>query len=158
MPAGIMPDHPQVLADGSPVKGILHARFVYGPNGYTEVASSEMVRRYFGNDDGTVDKEVHGGGATTRTYDSLGFVTAIGDATGQVTTLERDTRGRLLRATDRLGRVRAIARSSEGDPVEEVDPTGAVIRRLYDRNGNLLSEIAPDGATWAYEYDAGRLA
>lgn len=158
MPPGIMPDHPRRLADGvTPVKGIFHVKLVFGPGGYSEVTTSEMTRRYFGNEHGKLDKEVHAGPPTTREYDDLGLVTRMTDGEGLETLYGRDRRGRMVRAKDRLGREQVIERAPTGEPLREQDPAGGVWTRTFDPRGNKLSETTPDGATWSYRYDDGRL-
>jgi len=157
MPSGIMPDHPRRLADGTAVKGILHVKLAFGADGFSEVTTSEMSRRYFGNEHGKLDKEVHAGPPTTREYDDLGLVTRVLDGDGLESTLERDRRGRVLRATDRLGRRRILERAPTGEVLREVDPNGATFTRTYDAFGNMLTEVAPGGAIWSYRYVDGRL-
>ena len=85
-----------------------HVRFDYRPGGYTEVADSTQVRRYFGNAHGLVEKRVDGVGVEDTTYDERGLVLARMDGEGAVTRYERDARGRVVRVTDPLGRVTTL--------------------------------------------------
>ena len=89
---------PQKLADGvTRVKGIHHCKFDYMPGNYSEVADSTQVRRFFGNERGTLDKTVEKGSVTTATYREDGHLMARMDAMQATTTFERDARGRLLK-------------------------------------------------------------
>ena len=48
---------PKTLADGlTKAKGIHHCKLSYFADGYSEVADSTQVRRFFGNKHGTLDK------------------------------------------------------------------------------------------------------
>ena len=50
---------PQMLADGqTPARGLLHCRLYFHEDGYSEVADSLTVHRYFGNEHGKLDKAV----------------------------------------------------------------------------------------------------
>ncbi len=100
---------PKRLADGvTRVEGIHHCRFDYMPGGYSEVADSTQVGRFFGNKHGTLDKNVAGGGVTTATYRDDGHMLSSTNPMGATRLFERDVRGRLVKLTDPLGRVTAI--------------------------------------------------
>ena len=79
----LIEDLPKRLADGvTRVKGIHHCRFDYMPGGYSEVADSTQVRRFFGNKHGTLDKSVEGGGVTSATYRDDGHILSSMDPMG----------------------------------------------------------------------------
>src|SRR6185369_3564600 len=74
-------DVPKYLADEvTRVKGIHHNKFSYFDDGYSEVADSTQVRRFFGNTLGLLDKRVDAGGVTTVVYDEQGFMLSRTDA------------------------------------------------------------------------------
>jgi RHS repeat-associated protein len=172
----LVADVPKRLADGvTRVKGIHHCRFDYMPNGYSEVADSTQVRRFFGNRHGTLDKRIEGTGVTTATYRDDGHIMSRTDPMGAVTTFERDARGRIVKTTDPLGGVTAVEYDGNGLPVAVTDPAGGVTRIERDPRGNILSTadaaggvtsyrrderglmtetISPSGARRAYAYDA----
>jgi RHS repeat-associated protein len=167
---------PRRLADGeTQVKGIHHCRFDYMLGGYSEVADSTQVRRFFGNKHGTLDKKIEGAGVTTATYRDDGHLLARMDPMGATSRFERDPRGRLLKVTDPLGRVTAVERDGNGLPVQLTDAAGGVTRikrdprgnvlfhanaagavsaYRYDDRGLLMEAVAPTGARWMYAYDA----
>jgi YD repeat-containing protein len=126
------------------------------PGGYSEVADSTQVRRFFGNAHGTLDKWVEGGAVTTATYRNDGHLTSRMDPVGATTAFERDTRGRVLKITDPLGRMTAVVRDGNGLPVEVTDPMGGVVRITnglrqitelsYDLAGQLLKRAFDDGS------------
>jgi RHS repeat-associated protein len=166
---------PKRLADGrTRAKGIHHCRFDYMPGGYSEVADSTQVRSFFGNQHGTLDKRVEGGGTTTAAYRDDGHILSRTDAVGAVTTFERDPRGRLLATTDPLGFTTWIERDGNGLPIVIADraggitrierdargnalllgdPLGAVTRWQYDERGHVTAEVSPTGARTKYAYD-----
>jgi RHS repeat-associated protein len=146
---------PAFLADGvTRAKGVHHCKFEYFANGYSEVADSTQVRRFFGNRRGTLDKAVEGGRVMTATYDEAGHLLARSDGKGATTTYTRDARGRVLQESDPLGRTRTTTRDDNGLPVEIVNPDGAVFSILRDRFGNALQATDERGATSSYKYDA----
>lgn len=147
-------DLPRYLADGTTrAKGVHHCRFSFFENGYSEVADSTQVRRFFGNALGLLDKKVDGGGVETARYDDRGFLLARTDAMKATTTFERDARGRLLRLVDPLGRVTQIRRDVAGLEVEIVDPKGGITELTRDRFGNLVTIVNALGATTSVRYD-----
>ncbi len=92
----LIDDVPKFLQDGvTRVKGIHHCKFEYFPEGYSEVADSTQVRRFFGTVHGTLSKSVEGGGVTTASYRDDGHMIARTDALGATTSFERDARGRI---------------------------------------------------------------
>jgi YD repeat-containing protein len=167
---------PERLADGKTrAKGIHHCRFDYHPGGYSEVADSTQVRRFFGNAHGTLDKRVEGGAVTTATYRADGHIVSRTDPMGTTTAFERDERGRLVGVKDPLGRVTAVERDGNGLPIEVTDPAGGVTRIDRDPRGNVVlvtdaaggvssyrhddrglvtEAVSPTGARTAYAYDA----
>lgn len=147
-------DVPKLLADQQTrVKGIHHCRFSYFDDGYSEVADSTQVRRFFGNDKGLLDKRVEGGGVTTVTYDDNGFMLSRTDALKATVTFERDRRGRLTRLVEPLERTTVIKRDLAGLEVEVVDPRGGVTAFQRDRFGNILSITDACGAVTSIRYD-----
>ncbi|MDI1443569.1 RHS repeat-associated core domain-containing protein [Polyangium sp. 6x1] len=172
---------PARLRDGvTTAKGIHHCALFYGPNGYTEVSDSTEVRRYFGNEHGTLDRRVEGGATISATYDDHGHMLSRTDAMGGTVVYKRDARGRLLQLTDVLGRtttferdayglvtqvispaggVRKIQRDRCGNPVLQVDEVGAITSCKYDDRGALIELTDPSGHLTTYAYDAhGNLA
>jgi RHS repeat-associated protein len=146
---------PKRLADGrTPIKGVHHCRFEYLAGGYTEVANSTEVRRYFGNKHGTLDKAVIGRGVMTCAYDDRGFLLARTDEMKATTTFERDARGRVLQVTDPIGRVTQIRRDPYGLPIEVVDPAGGVTVAHRDGAGNVTTLVNAAGAITGYSNDA----
>lgn len=150
----LIDDLPERLADGeTKAKGIHHCRFDYMPGYHSEVADSTMVRKYFGNAHGTLDKRCEGPAVVEAAYRADGHIVARRKADGGLTRFERDARGRLLKVTDPLGRVTSIARDGNGLPVEITDPAGGVTKLERDARGNLL--LATDAAggvtTWRYD-------
>lgn len=146
---------PMVLCDGvTRVKGIHHCKFEYLPDGYTEVADSREVRRYFGNRFGLLDKCVIGGAVMDCTYDDKGHLLSRTDEVGATTVYERDVRGRVVREIDPLGRVTTVKRDSLGLPVEVTDPAGGVTSYTRDRFGNAVTVTDPTSATAMYKYDS----
>ena len=145
---------PRMLADHETrAKGIHHCRFYYHQDGYTEVARSTDVRRYFGNKHGLLDKSVRGGAVATYSYDENGHLLSMTDELGATTTFVRDRRGRLLEVTDPLQRVWTIERDAAGLPIVSTDPAGGVTRITRDVSGNPLTVERPGGVT-SYRYDA----
>ncbi len=145
---------PTVLADGvTRIKGVHHCRFDYLSDGYTEVANSTEIRRYFGNKHGTLDKAVLGDGVMTCTYDDHGFLTARVDELDATITYERDARGRIMKITDPLSRVTQIRRDPHGLPIEVIDPGGGVSRVHRDGAGNVQFLVNAAGATTSYVND-----
>lgn len=135
------------------MKGVHHCRFDYMPGGYSEVADSTQVRRFFGNEHGTLDKRVEGGAATTATYRADGYMLSRTDPLGATTAFERDDRGRLVRVTDPLGRVTTAERDSKGLSIKLTDPAGGETRIERDTRGNALSITDASGAVSSYRYD-----
>jgi RHS repeat-associated protein len=172
----LIEDLPKRLADEkTKAKGIHHCRFDYMPNGYSEVADSTQVRRYFGNKHGTLDKKAEGTAVVKATYRDDGHILSRRDPMGGMTFFERDGRGRLVKVTDPLGRVTAMERDGNGLVVQITDPAGGVTRverdprgnvlfatnaagavsaRRYDDRGLLTEVVSPTGARRAYAYDA----
>jgi RHS repeat-associated protein len=155
-------------------KGIHHCKLDYGANGYTEVADSTEIRRYFGNRHGTLDKRVEGGAVVTASYREDGHIVSRTDPMGGTTTYQRDGRGRLLALTDALGRtttierdtyglmtrfttpaggVRTTERDPWGNPLLAIDETGATTSCRYDSRGLVAEQTDPGGGLTRFEYD-----
>ncbi len=149
-------DHlPKYLDDGlTRVKGIHHCKLEYFPDGYTEVADSTQVRRFFGNRHGTLDKRVEGGAVTSAKYDADGHLLLRTDPLGATTSFERDRRGRVLRVTDPLGRTTTLERDASGLPIAVIDPAGGVLTIERDRHGNPVQVCDEVGAVTCYTHDA----
>jgi RHS repeat-associated protein len=150
----LIDDLPKRLADGETrAKGIHHCRFDYMPRHYSEVADSTMVRRYFGNAHGTLDKRCEGPAVVRASYRDDGHIIARQEADGGITQFERDARGRLTQLTDPLGRVTTIARDDHGLPTRITDPAGGVSRLERDARGDLLLAVDAAGNATAWTYD-----
>ena len=151
----LVDDVPKFLQDGvTRVKGIHHCKFEYFPEGYSEVADSTQVRRFFGTVHGTLSKSVDGGGVTTASYREDGHLIAQTDALGALTSYERDARGRVLRVIDPLGRMTMIVRDAAGLATEVVDPAGGLSTAVRDRQGNATTYSDVAGGVTALRYDA----
>jgi RHS repeat-associated protein len=145
---------PKYLHDGKTrAKGIHHCRFDYGPNGYSEVADSTQVKRFFGNRFGLLDKGVIGGGVTTARYDDNGHLVARTDVMGAITSYTLDARGRVVAMEEPLGRVTRLERDAAGLPISHTDPAGEVTTIVRDSHGNVLTMTDPSGATVSHRYD-----
>ena len=145
---------PKRLADGvTRVKGIHHCRFDYMPNGYSEVADSTQVRKYFGNEHGTLDKKVEDRGVMTATYREDGHILSRTDPMEATATFERDQRGRLVKLIDPLGRVTAVERDGDGLPVALTDPAGGIVKLERDARGNLILVSDPAGSVSTFRRD-----
>jgi RHS repeat-associated protein len=171
----LVEDLPKRLADGvTRAKGIHHCRFDYMPDGYSEVADSTQVRKFFGNGHGTLDKRVEGGGVITATYREDGHILSRTDPMGGTTRFERDARGRVVAVTDplgyttwierdgnglpvvvadRAGRISRIERDARGNAVLVADPLGGVTAWRYDERGLVTGQVSPTGARTTYAYD-----
>jgi RHS repeat-associated protein len=146
---------PKLLGDGmTKAKGIHHCRFAYFPNGYSEVADSTQVRRFFGNKHGTLDKRVEGPSVVTATYREDGHILSRTDGVGATTVFERDDRGRLLKVIDPQGGVTLVERDGNGLPIKITDPAGGMTRVERDSRGNALVITDAAGAVSSYRYDA----
>ncbi len=157
-PGGVDPslhaDVPAYLADGvTRAKGIHHCKFEYFDNGYSEVADSTQVRRYFGNRHGTLDKSVEGGRVLSCSYDGDGHLLTRTDALGATVGFVRDRRGRIVQIMDALGRSTTIDRQEYGLPVSIVHPDGSALSFVRDRCGNPILVTDEAGATSSYQYD-----
>lgn len=147
-------DLPKYLADGKTrAKGIHHCRFEYGADGYSEVADSTQVRRYFGTRHGTLSKSVEGPGVMTAAYRDDGHLLARADGMGGRRSFERDARGRVLKLTDEIGRVTVYERDPNGLVVAMIDPAGGVTSAERDARGNLCILTDAAGGVSSYRCD-----
>lgn len=169
-------DVPDVLADGSPAKGIYHAKLEFGVDGYSEAIDSMQIRRFFRGVGNQASKSINGkGGVTTRTFDDAGNVASLTDANGakwvfaydklgnlverndpegSQLRFERDAEGRLVKLTDARGGVIEYGRDGYGNMEWATDQRGALYQFGYDDRGLLRQERFPDGTTNLYERDA----
>ncbi len=136
---GLSPDAPSVLADGSKAKGFMHAKVVFGQDGYREVIDSERVQRLEVTATGLVAKAVAGAGVTERRYDENDLLVWHRDAVGAVTQFTRDARGNLLRTIDALGHETRMERDAEGDLVKAWDAVGPIVSIEYDHHKNPVA-------------------
>lgn len=171
----LVADVPTVLADGrTPVKGVHHCKFDYIDEGYTEVADSTQVGRFFGNEHGLLDKNVEGAGVESATYqdgrlssrtdaaggtvqyerDQSGRIVAVINELGVVTHFERNSSGLLTATTDHAGRRHVWERDQNGNVTYEVDEVGALTLYQYDGRGLIQQIITPDGGVTRAGYDA----
>jgi RHS repeat-associated protein len=145
---------PALLADNKTrAKGIFHVKLDFDGQGYSEVADSVRVQRFFGNKFGTIDKAVNAGGVTTRVFDERGHMIEHTDPEGATAKWERDRRGRTLKLTNAMGLVTSYERDDLGHIVKITDPAGGVTTIARDRNGNRESITNPMGSTWTYRRD-----
>ncbi|WP_437910566.1 RHS repeat-associated core domain-containing protein [Sorangium sp. So ce327] len=145
---------PMFLADGvTRARGIFHCKLEFSGDGYSEVADSLRVRRFFGNKHGKVDKSTWGAGVLLHEYDSLGNIVAFRDAMGAMTRFERDAAGRVRAVVDPLGRRTQYAFDDRGALTELVRADGSVLRYTRDDLGNLLAVEDRRGAIVMYDYD-----
>ncbi len=142
------------LADGTPARGIHHAKLDYYPDASTEVTDSQEVRRFSGNPHGLLDKAISGGAVMTCSYNEHGFLLSRTDEEGAITVYERDARGRIVKEVDPLGRVTVTERDAAGRPIAVIDPAGGVTKIDRDARGNEIAITDPCGATTHYTYDA----
>lgn len=146
---------PATLADGlTPARGIHHVKVTYGPDGFTEAADFTEIRRYFGNDLGTLDKRVTAAGVITASYFDNGHLRSRTDERGGTVTYERDARGRLTRLVDALGRTCVIERDALGLMTKFVTPAGGERTFARDARGNILMARNELGASSSLQYDA----
>jgi len=150
------PETPKLLADGATVaRGILHAKVTYSEEGYSEVADSVRVQRFFSTPGGTVAKGISGrGGVTSRNLDEAGSILAQTDAAGATWRYQYDTLGNVTFEQDPEGRQIKLVRDREGRIAEMVDPSGGVVRHTRDRWGNVTATENAAGAMVSYRLDA----
>ncbi|WP_437914192.1 RHS repeat-associated core domain-containing protein [Sorangium sp. So ce302] len=145
---------PVFLADGvTRARGIFHCKLEFSGDGYSEVADSLRVRRFFGNKHGKVDRSTWGAGVLSHEYDSLGNIVAFRDAMGATTRFERDAAGRVTAVVDPLGRRTQYAFDDRGALTELVRADGSALRYTRDDLGNLLAVEDRRGAIVMYDYD-----
>ena len=150
----LVDDLPKYLQDGvTRVKGIHHCKFEYFPEGYSEVADSTQVRRFFGTVHGTLTKSAEGGGVMTASYRDDGHLLMQVDAMGGKTSYDRDTRGRELKVVDPLGRTTMIGRDAAGLAIEVMDAAGGLSTAVRDRFGNVTAYTDVAGGVTSLRYD-----
>src|SRR5690606_37046960 len=126
-------DVPAVLADGATrAKGIYHCRLSFFDDGYSEVADSLTVHRYFGNDLGKLDKAVAGGAVFDRAYDDCGRILRFTDALGGATHCLRDILDRPVATIGPLGRQSTCEYNDDGALMMSADAAGGVTRVQRD--------------------------
>ncbi|WP_437505925.1 RHS repeat-associated core domain-containing protein [Sorangium sp. So ce1099] len=144
---------PDVLADGTKARGILHARIEFGDN-YAEVVTSRGLRRYEGTGFGHAPLAVWGAGAHTKTYGPHGELTQYTNGEQATFTWSYDTNGRLNRFTDPMGGGVHYAYDGRGAVTAVVDALGQVCHYLRDELGNLLEIRDESGSVAAFRSDA----
>lgn len=92
-----------VLADGTPAKGLLHIKLHYVGDEYTEVVTSRGLRRYHTNAIGRVDLTDSGAGVHTNAYDEFGKIATYTNAQQATWRWERDEHGNVVATVDPLG-------------------------------------------------------
>lgn len=163
-----------VLADGSPAKGMLHVKLDYVDEGYTEVVTSRGVHRYHTNAIGKIDLVDSGSGVHTNTYDEFGKiktytnaeqatwrwerdehgnVVATIDPLGYTTSRAYDERGHLIQSTDENGISRWYDRDQYGALLAARDERGQLIASRYDEAGNPIEVVLPNGGVTRMAYD-----
>lgn len=142
-----------VLADGSPAKGMLHVKLDYVDEGYTEVVTSRGVHRYHTNAIGKIDLVDSGSGVHTNTYDEFGKIKTYTNAEQATWRWERDEHGNVVATIDPLGYTTSRAYDERGHLIQSTDENG--ISRWYDRdqNGALLAARDEQGQLIASRYD-----
>ncbi|MEZ4442669.1 MAG: RHS repeat-associated core domain-containing protein [Polyangiaceae bacterium] len=144
-------DAPAVLADGhTRARGIHHCRFYWYEDGYSEVADSLTVHRYFGNEHGKLDKAVSAGAVYERTFDERGMIKTFSDPLGGTWHWQRDDLGRVVMTTDPLGRTTTIDYETDGSVSSVCDPAGGVTTVV--RDAHSLSFVDPIGAQFTLKY------
>ncbi len=96
---------------------------------------------------------LEGGSETYTSYpDSVARLTAITDASGNVTTLTRDANGALQSVSDPGGRSLSFTYTS-GQLTQLSGPDGLIATYTYDAAGNLKTVAYPDGTGYSFTYD-----
>ncbi len=152
--AGLDPDAPAVLTDGTPAKGIYHTRLLFEA-GYSEVVDSMRFQRFESDlETGTITKAVGtDGGVTTRELDIVGNMVAHTNAEGATTRYKWDVRGRLLEEMDALGRTFRVMRDQDGRVVGNVDFDGGNVACERDDRGNVVWIRDQAGRITTYQID-----
>lgn len=132
-------------------KGIYHTVIEFEEGGYSEATDSLTTHRYFGNENGTVDKAVSVGGVYERKFDENGSLIELIDAMGAITRWERDEFGRELSVTNALGNTTSIARSGDGEIDRVTYPDGSVTQ-VY-RGESTLTIVDPKNSAMTIHYD-----
>jgi YD repeat-containing protein len=152
--AGLAPDAPELLADGTRrAKGWMHVRLTFGMEGDVEVVDSISVRRFKANARGLIEKGVSGTSVFTRTFDDDGNLVRYVDALGATYQYIRDPRGFVVQAIDPLGNVTRTVRDPQGRPLRVSDALGKIMEATYDGRGNVTSLTMAAGDRYAFEYD-----
>lgn len=165
---------PGDLTDGTPARGFLHARIVFG-DGYAEVSTSRGLRRYEGSGFGHAPftgwaGDAHtkvfgprgellryadgGGAASSWSYDAGGRLTRFTDPAGGGVEYELDARGAVTAVTDALGQACTFVRDPRGDLLEMRDALGLVAAFGYDTRGLVVEGRLPNGGVTRMEHDA----
>jgi RHS repeat-associated protein len=167
---------PMFLADGTTRwRGIHHCRLHDWDIGFTEVTDFSQHQRFYGNEHGTLDKRVIGGGVMTASYredgallsrtnersgtehferSARGSVLAYTDPLGNITTITRDANDLPIAIVDPKGGTHTLERDARGNVTLEVDPAGGITSRRYDARGLVVEEISPRGERAVFAYDA----
>lgn len=163
---------PDVLADGSPAKGFLHAKVEYG-EGENNVITSRALRRVGGNALGKADRVIWAGQVHDNEFDAAGELAGYRDALGrawkmgreggsyrvmnplgQVTEYEHDERGNVVATRLHDGSEARHARDARGNLVALSDGLGLVASFRHDDRGCLVYAETSTGAGTTIRYDA----
>lgn len=91
-------------------------------------------------------------------YDAPGFLTAITDASGNITRIERDSQENPTAILSSYGQRTSLTVGNGGFLAKAIDPSGKVTQMTYGTNNLLSSLIDPNSGVHVYTYDAlGRL-
>jgi len=90
---------------------------------------------------------------TSLAYDSMGNVTAVIDAFGNVTKREYDLNNRLIKHTDALGNATAVTYTALGKAETITNANGDTVTYDYYPGGLVKSVTLPNGQTETYTHD-----
>ncbi|MEO6060417.1 MAG: RHS repeat-associated core domain-containing protein, partial [Thermoflexales bacterium] len=129
---------------------------------FTETTPEKRVTVATIDSQGRPTKEQVGGLLPTLyTYDSRGRLGTVSQGAGsesRVITRTYDSNGYLAAITDPLGRVTSLARDPAGRVTTETLPDGRAIRYAYDASGNLTSLAPPGRPAHTFAHTAVELA
>ncbi|MDC0680140.1 DUF6531 domain-containing protein [Sorangium atrum] len=163
---------PEVLADGSRAKGVLHAKVEYCGD-ENNVITSRALRRIGVNAFGKADRIVWAGQVHENVFDDAGELVGYRDGLGrtwrmgeaggayrvvdplaQVTEYRYDDRGNVVTTRGPDGLETQHARDPDGNLIYLSDAMGLVASFRYDERGCLVHAETADGGKTAMTYDA----